>query len=327
MGNATLQIKTKSGRSAISRANENLRASPRFENPKIVVVANNVSTTNFSQTQKLRLRNDVEISKKINSINSSIRTYEKRILTETNPQKILKMELKISSYKSEIATLKNQKSDVETRGRKKEKNFVELIMSLPGIKPQGEIVQKFIEAQKNYLNKFFGKAELVVNAVHLDQHSIHSHAILKIPSSVTWSEYLFRRLKVTPENTKKARTDALRQAYATMANGFQNYMAEQLQMRFDPLRHGIKYTGLKKYKLANPLEALKSTNEPKSVEIPVLEEKEILEPSSDLKQTAAQGRSDIADFLEEHQKSISSPPELAEFLAINNPKKDPLFPS
>lgn len=303
MGNATLQIQNKSGRSAISRANENLRQGLKFSDPKIVVVANNVSTTNFSQPQKLRLENDVEISKKINSINSSIRTYEKRILAETNPQKILKMQLKISSYKSEIAALKNQKSDVETRGRKKEKNFVELIMSLPGIKPQGEIVQKFIEAQKNYLNKFFGKAELVVNAVHLDQHSIHSHAILKIPPSVTWSEYLFKRLKVNPENTKKARTDALRQAYGTLANGFQNFMGEQLNVRFDPLQNGIKYTGLKKYKLENPLEALKSSNETKSAEIPVLEEKEILEPSSDVKQLAAQGRDLIAELLKNNRES------------------------
>ena len=303
MGNATLQIQNKSGRSAISRANENLRQGLKFSDPKIVVVANNVSTTNFSQPQKLRLENDVEISKKINSINSSIRTYEKRILAETNPQKILKMQLKISSYKSEIAALKNQKSDVETRGRKKEKNFVELIMSLPGIKPQGEIVQKFIEAQKNYLNKFFGKAELVVNAVHLDQHSIHSHAILKIPPSVTWSEYLFKRLKVNPENTKKARTDALRQAYGTLANGFQNFMGEQLNVRFDPLQNGIKYTGLKKYKLENPLEALKSSNETKSAEIPVLEEKEILEPSSDVKQLADQGRDLIAEFLKNNRES------------------------
>ncbi len=303
MGNATLQIQNKSGRSAISRANENLRQGLKFSDPKIVVVANNVSTTNFSQPQKLRLENDVEISKKINSINSSIRTYEKRILAETNPQKILKMQLKISSYKSEIAALKNQKSDVETRGRKKEKNFVELIMSLPGIKPQGEIVQKFIEAQKNYLNKFFGKAELVVNAVHLDQHSIHSHAILKIPPSVTWSEYLFKRLKVNPENTKKARTDALRQAYGTLANGFQNFMGEQLNVRFDPLQNGIKYTGLKKYKLENPLEALKSSNETKSAEIPVLEEKEILEPSSDVKQLAEQGRDLIAELLKNNRES------------------------
>ena len=303
MGNATLQIQNKSGRSAISRANENLRQGLKFSDPKIVVVANNVSTTNFSQPQKLRLENDVEISKKINSINSSIRTYEKRILAETNPQKILKMQLKISSYKSEIAALKNQKSDVETRGRKKEKNFVELIMSLPGIKPQGEIVQKFIEAQKNYLNKFFGKAELVVNTVHLDQHSIHSHAILKIPPSVTWSEYLFKRLKVNPENTKKARTDALRQAYGTLANGFQNFMGEQLNVRFDPLQNGIKYTGLKKYKLENPLEALKSSNETKSAEIPVLEEKEILEPSSDVKQLADQGRDLIAELLKNNRES------------------------
>ena len=324
MGNATLQIQNKSGRSAISRANENLRQGLKFSDPKIVVVANNVSTTNFSQPQKLRLENDVEISKKINSINSSIRTYEKRILAETNPQKILKMQLKISSYKSEIAALKNQKSDVETRGRKKEKNFVELIMSLPGIKPQGEIVQKFIEAQKNYLNKFFGKAELVVNAVHLDQHSIHSHAILKIPSSVTWSEYLFRRLKVTPENTNKARTDALRQAYATMANGFQNYMAEQLQMRFDPLRHGIKYTGLKKYKLENPLGGQILTKGALDVSDIEKEEKEVLEPSSAIadfllqnkqepvveKEKVSSTTQDFQTALKELQDSLSSSTDL-----------------
>lgn len=300
---ATLQIHTHSNRKASFRANENLRNGTKFSDAKIVVVANNSSNTNYSELKLTRSKSDVDVSKKINILKSNIRVYQKKISSETDTKKTEKYKLKIVDYEQQILNLQNQKSGAETRGRKKEKNFVELIMSLPGIKPQGKIVQKFIEAQKNYLNKFFGKAELVVNAVHLDQHSIHSHAILKIPPSVTWSEYLFKRLKVNPENTKKARTDALRQAYGTLANGFQNFMGEQLNVRFDPLQNGIKYTGLKKYKLENPLEALKSSNETKSAEIPVLEEKEILEPSSDVKQLADQGRDLIAEFLKNNRES------------------------
>ena len=300
---ATLQIHTHSNRKASFRANENLRNGTKFSDAKIVVVANNSSNTNYSELKLTRSKSDVDVSKKINILKSNIRVYQKKISSETDTKKTEKYKLKIVDYEQQILNLQNQKSGAETRGRKKEKNFVELIMSLPGIKPQGKIVQKFIEAQKNYLNKFFGKAELVVNAVHLDQHSIHSHAILKIPPSVTWSEYLFKRLKVNPENTKKARTDALRQAYGTLANGFQNFMGEQLNVRFDPLQNGIKYTGLKKYKLENPLGAPKSSNETKSAEIPVLEEKEILEPSSDVKQLADQGRDLIAEFLKNNRES------------------------
>ena len=128
--NATIQIKTLTPRQAINRTNENLRLGEKFKETKnIVVLENNLATTSFSNEKKERSKDDAEIGRKINALRSSIRTYEKRISQSTDEKKIAKMQKKISDYQTEIQDLEAQKSGTETRGRKKEKHFVEFINS------------------------------------------------------------------------------------------------------------------------------------------------------------------------------------------------------
>jgi len=284
---ATLQIHTHSNRKASFRANENLRNGTKFSDAKIIVVANNSSNTNYSELKLTRSKSDVDVSKKINILKSNIRVYQKKISSETDSKKTEKYKLKIADYEQQILDLQNQKSGIETRGRKKEKTFFELIMSLPGVKPDSKYVELFIKAQKNYLDKFFGKCQLVVNAVHLDQHSLHSHAILEVPKDKSFSDYILGRSKLVHKNTKKSRTDALRGAFKMLTHGFQNYMREQMKIDFEPFESGKKYKSLKKYKLESPLVAQISTKEPEEVSSIEKQEIELLKPNRD----------DIADFL------------------------------
>lgn len=292
---ATLQIHTHSNRKASFRANENLRNGTKFSDAKIIVVANNSSNTNYSELKLTRSKSDVDVSKKINILKSNIRVYQKKISSETDTKKIQKYKLKIADYEQQILDLQNKKSGVETRGRKKEKTFFELIMSLPSVKPDSKHVELFIKAQKNYLDKFFGKCQLVVNAVHLDQHSLHSHAILKVPEDKTFSDYILGRSKLVYENTKKSRTDALRGAFKMLTHGFQNYMREQMQINFEQFESGKKYKSLKKYKLESPLVAQISTKEPEEVSSIEKQEIELLKPNRD----------DIADFLLQNKEPVA----------------------
>lgn len=292
---ATLQIHTHTNRKASFRTNENLRNGTKFSDAKIVVVVNNSNNTNYSSHKKNRPKSDVDVSKKINTLKSNIRVYQKKISGEIDTKKIEKYKLKIADYQHQILNLQNQKSGVETRGRKKEKTFFELIMSLPGVKPDSEYVELFIKAQKNYIDKFFSKCQLVVNAVHRDQHSLHSHAILKVPKDKTFSDYILKRSKLEFENTKKSRTDALRGAFKMLTHGFQNYMREQMKIDFAPFESGKKYQSLKKYKLENPLGGQISTKDGLDVSCIEKEEIVLLRPNRD----------DIANFLLQNKKHSS----------------------
>ena len=284
--NATIQIKTLTPRQAIFRSNENLRLGTKFTNPSIVVLENNLASTSFSAEKKERSKEDKEIGKKINALRSSIKTYEKRISQTTDEKKIAKMQSKVTEYLTEIRNLETQKSGNETRGRKKEKQFVEFIFSLTNTEPSNsDLNNRFALAQSNFLKKYFGSYELVTNVMHLDQTSLHAHAIVKLPKGKTWTELILKKtqqeVKPTEEQIKERSAkpiyDALKKGYESLAKHFQNFMSQELNIRFDKLKSGVFYKSLSKYKKETAfnsdfkaLEASKikkepfeSTNEPK----------------------------------------------------------------
>lgn len=254
-GYAVTQIKPISNRRAINRVNENLRLGAKYDEPNIVVIENNLATTSFKKIEKIRGDGDTEISKKINSLNANIRTYQNRIL-KLNPEidlfKIDKMEQKIEGYREAIEELKLNKSGSETRGRKKEKEFIELIFSLTGYEPKGnnDLNNRFGKAQNEYIKKHFSECEIVVNAVHLDQYSLHSHAILKLPKKLNYIEYLTRLTgnKIEKKEGKKNYYEPLRMAYGTLARHFQHWLGRELGIKFEQMEQGKKYLGLKTYK-------------------------------------------------------------------------------
>ena len=287
--NATIQIKTLTPRQAINRTNENLRLGEKFKETKnIVVLENNLATTSFSTEKKERSQEDKEISQKINALRASIKTYQKRISQTTDEKKIAKMQNKILGYEDEIQNLEAQKSGNETRGRKKEKQFVEFIFSLTNTEPTNEdLNNRFALAQSNFLKKYFGSYELVTNAVHLDQTSLHSHAIVKLPKGKTWTELILKKtqqkVEFTDEQIKERSSkpiyNALKKGYETIARSFQGFMSKELNIRFDKLKSGVFYKSLSKYKKETEFnsdlkaleaskikkETFESTNEPKTV--------------------------------------------------------------
>lgn len=282
--NATIQIKTLTPRQAINRTNENLRLGTKFTSQNIVVLENNLASTSFSTEKKERSQEDKEIGQKIHALRASIRTYQKRISQTTDEKKIAKMQNKILGYEDEIQNLENQKSGNETRGRKKEKQFVEFIFSLTNTEPNNsDLNNRFALAQANFLKKYFGSYELVTNVVHLDQTSLHAHAIVKLPKGKTWTELILKKTQQQIEKienrSSKPIYDALKQAYKNVARHFQGFMAKELNIKFDKLKSGVFYVSLSKYKKQNPkkggfnpLEASKikketfeSTNEPKTI--------------------------------------------------------------
>ena len=287
--NATVQIKTLTPRQAINRTNENLRLGEKFKETKnIVVLENNLASTSFSTEKKERSKDDAEIGRKINALRSSIRTYEKRISQSTDEKKITKMQKKISDYQTEIQDLEEQKSGNETRGRKKEKQFVEFIFSLTNTEPTNEdLNNRFALAQSNFLKKYFGSYELVTNVIHLDQTSLHSHGIVKLPKGKTWTDIILKKTaqevvfsdEQIKNRSSKPIYDSLKKGYEIIARSFQKFMAKELNIKFDKLKSGVFYTSLTKYKKATRFnsdlkaleaskikkEPLKSTNEPKTV--------------------------------------------------------------
>ena len=287
--NATIQIKTLTPRQAINRTNENLRLGEKFKETKnVIVLENNLASTSFSTEKKERSEEDKEIGKKIHALRASIKTYQKRISQTTDEKKIAKMQNKILGYEDEIQNLENQKSGNETRGRKKEKQFVEFIFSLTNTEPNNsDLNNRFAQAQSNFLKKYFGSYELVTNVMHLDQTSLHAHAIVKLPKGKTWTELILKKtqqkVEFTDEQIKERSSkpiyNALKKGYEIIAGSFQNFMSKELNICFDKLKSGVFYKSLTKYKKETgfnsdfkALEASKikketfeSTNEPKTV--------------------------------------------------------------
>jgi len=287
--NATIQIKTLTPRQAINRTNENLRLGEKFKETKnVIVLKDNLASTSFSTEKKERSKRDAEIGRKINALRSSIKTYEKRINQTDDEKKKAKMQSKVTEYLAEIRDLEGKKSGTETRGRKKEKQFVEFIFSLTNTEPTNEdLNNRFAMAQSNFLKKYFGSYELVTNVMHLDQTSLHAHAIVKLPKGKTWTELILKKtqqkVEFTDEQIKERSSkpiyNALKKGYENLARHFQNFMSQELNMKFDKLKNGVFYVSLSKYKketeFNSDLKALKapkikketfeSTNEPKTV--------------------------------------------------------------
>lgn len=309
--NATVQIKTLTPRQAVNRVNENLRLGTKFTSQDIVVLEDNLASTSFSPEKKERSNEDKEIGQKINALRASIKTYQKRISQTTDEKKITKMQNKILGYEDEIQNLETQKSGNETRGRKKEKQFVEMIFSLTNTEPTNEnLNNRFAQAQAEYLKMCFGNLELVTNVVHLDQNSLHAHAIFKIPKGKTWTECVLKENKalLTEKHSSKKLYDALKQAYKSVAHHFQNFMAEELNIKFNKLKNGVFYKSLSKYKKETGFNSnLKATEAPIIKKQPLERENIPLEQKKPLNANYEQFLKDLEDCdkeLEEMNKIL-----------------------
>ena len=218
--NTSVQIKTHSTTSAKNKNTHILRNSEAYKNPDISILQKNDIAFKKEKEilQKEILKQEENRKYELKKINSSINTYKKRLENATDENQKIKLEKKLNEYLEKREDLKQNKSSEvkETRGRKKEKHFVELEFSLTrsnSYKNKEEIQQALISSQNKTIKHFkmFDDMQVVTNVMHKDQYSLHTHMLFKLPKNKTFdtllkSEILERGLK-TGKNVYKAIQD------------------------------------------------------------------------------------------------------------------------
>ena len=261
--NTSVQIKTHSTTSAKNKNTHILRNSEAYKNPDISILQKNDIAFKKEKEilQKEILKQEENRKYELKKINSSINTYKKRLELATDEKQKEKLEKKLNEYLEKREELKENKSSEvkETRGRKKEKHFVELEFSLTrsnSYKNKEEIQQALISSQNETIKHFkmFDDMQVVTNVMHKDQYSLHTHMLFKLPKNKTFdtllkSEILERGLK-TGKNVYKAIQDFF--------NGTVREKLKEYNLEIGTHETGKSYSGLRKYKENNPLDILQN---------------------------------------------------------------------
>ena len=261
--NTSVQIKTHSTTSAKNKNTHILRNSEAYKNPNILVIQKNDIAFKKEKEilQKEILKQEENRKYELKKINSSINTYKKRLELAADEKQKEKLEKKLNEYLEKREELKENKSSEvkETRGRKKEKHFVELEFSLTrsnSYKNKEEIQQALISSQNKTIKHFkmFDDMQVVTNVMHKDQYSLHTHMLFKLPKNKTFdtllkSEILERGLK-TGKNVYKAIQDFF--------NGTVREKLKDFNIEIGTHETGKSYSGLRKYKENNPLDILQN---------------------------------------------------------------------
>lgn len=261
--NTSVQIKTHSTTSAKNKNTHILRNSEAYKNPDILVIQKNDIAFKKEKEilQKEILKQEENRKYELKKINSSINTYKKRLELAADEKQKEKLEKKLNEYLEKREELKENKSSEvkETRGRKKEKHFVELEFSLTrsnSYKNKEEIQKALISSQNETIKHFkmFDDMQVVTNVMHKDQHSLHTHLLFKLPKNKTFdtllkSEIVERGLE-TGRNVYKAIQDFF--------NGTVREKLKDFNIEIGTHETGKSYSGLRKYKENNPLDILQN---------------------------------------------------------------------
>jgi hypothetical protein len=259
--NASIQIKTHSVSSAANKNTHILRNSEAYENPNIIILAqpqNRFSKPTKEKPKRAVLKNEEERKKELNRVNAAISVYTKRIEAiipddEGKRKRIQRLEQKRRELLKKREELKQQKQVEEARGRKQEHYYVEFIFSITDsseYRNNDEFVDAFIELQNRFLNiKFCEDLEIWTNAIHLDQFSVHSHVMFKIPEGQTWKKHLQKFEKKDGRVVYKA----LGKHWHNLAK---NKLSEQFGIELENQTSGKRYISLRNYKKQNPVQIL-----------------------------------------------------------------------
>ena len=261
--NTSVQIKTHSTTSAKNKNTHILRNSEAYKNPDILVIQKNDIAFKKEKEilQKEILKQEENRKYELKKINSSINTYKKRLELATDEKQKEKLEKKLNEYLEKREDLKQNKSSElkETRGRKKEKNFVELEFSLTrsnSYKNKEEIQQALISSQNKTIKHFkmFDDMQVVTNVMHKDQHSLHTHMLFKLPKNKTFDTLL--KSEIVERGLETGRN-----VYKAIQDFFNRTVREKLKeynLEIGTHETGKSYSGLRKYKENNPLDILQN---------------------------------------------------------------------
>ena len=256
--NTSVQIKTHSNSSAKNKNTHILRKSEAYKNPDMLVIQKNDIAFKKEKEilQKEILKQEENRKYELKKINSSINTYKKRLENATDEKQKEKLEKKLNEYLEKREELKENKSSElkETRGRKKEKNFVELEFSLTrsnSYKNKEEIQKALISSQNETIKHFkmFDDMQVVTNVMHKDQHSLHTHLLFKLPKNKTFDTLL--KSEIVEKGLETGRN-----VYKAIQDFFNGTVREKLKdfnIEIGTHETGKSYSGLRKYKENNPL--------------------------------------------------------------------------
>jgi hypothetical protein len=261
--NTSVQIKTHSNSSAKNKNTHILRNSEAYKNPDISILQKNDIAFKKEKEilQKEILKQEENRKYELKKINSSINTYKKRLELATDEKQKEKLEKKLNEYFEKREDLKQNKSSEvkETRGRKKEKHFVELEFSLTrsnSYKNKEEIQQALISSQNETIKHFkmFDDMQVVTNVMHKDQHSLHTHMLFKLPKNKTFDTLL--KSEIVERGLETGRN-----VYKAIQDFFNRTVREKLKeynLEIRTHETGKSYSGLRKYKENNPLDILQN---------------------------------------------------------------------
>ena len=261
--NTSVQIKTHSTTSAKNKNTHILRNSEAYKNPDILVIQKNDIAFKKEKEilQKEILKQEENRKYELKKINSSINTYKKRLELATDEKQKEKLEKKLNEYLEKREELKENKSSElkETRGRKKEKHFVELEFSLTrsnSYKNKEEIQQALISSQNKTIKHFkmFDDMQVVTNVMHKDQYSLHTHMLFKLPKNKTFDTLLKSEILERGLNTGKNVYKAIQDFF----NGTVREKLKEYNLEIGTHETGKSYSGLRKYKENNPLDILQN---------------------------------------------------------------------
>lgn len=275
--NTSIQIKTHTNHSASIRNVENLRESEQFKNPHIEILKHTPDykfEDDVVQVPRADAKSEKQRQDELRKVNNKINTYSKRLevfKAQNNTKKVESLTSTIEDLKQQKEHLQEVKLAPETRGKKREKNYVELIFSLTKSNQWIEnaemqsVLKRAFERMKK--TKIIKQLDGITGAMHLDQHSLHIHYIGKIPNGKTWDEIIKEGFENNPDKTDKENAKAKRafsaKVYKNIQNTFLKFTKEEIWMSnlknkgsLTAFTHskGKKYIPLKKYKALNPLE-------------------------------------------------------------------------
>ena len=240
-----------------------MRNSEAYKNPDILVIQKNDIAFKKEKEilQKEILKQEENRKYELKKINSSINTYKKRLELATDEKQKEKLEKKLNEYFEKREDLKQNKSSEvkETRGRKKEKHFVELEFSLTrsnSYKNKEEIQQALISSQNKTIKHFkmFDDMQVVTNVMHKDQYSLHTHMLFKLPKNKTFDTLL--KSEIVERGLETGRN-----VYKAIQDFFNRTVREKLKeynLEIRTHETGKSYSGLRKYKENNPLDILQN---------------------------------------------------------------------
>lgn len=274
--NTSVQVKTHTNKSASFRNVENLRESEQFKDADIEVL---LKTPDYKfeddvvPVARADKKSEKERQAELRKVNNKINTYSKRLEVfriQNNHKKVDSLTKQIEDLKKEKEDLKAIKSIPETRGKKREKNYVEFIFALTksnqyihNVDMQNVLKRAFERMKKT---KVIKQLTGITGAMHLDQESLHIHYITKLPAGQTWDNIVNAGFKNNPEKTKKEnakeKKKISKKTYKNIQDTFQKFVKEEIlkseikeKAQLVHFFHdkGKKYLPLTKYKKLNPL--------------------------------------------------------------------------